>query len=88
MKYFIALALCFCFVSTWAMDLDSARSKGLVKELPTGYIEAVDPSAKSLATEINGKRKAAYEAIAQKSGVDAAIVGQQAAQKIQEKLGK
>ena len=71
-----------------ALDLKIARANGLVKELPNGYIEAVDSKAKSLVQSINSKRKAAYIKIAKKNKVSVDIVAAQAAKKIAAKLAK
>jgi uncharacterized protein YdbL (DUF1318 family) len=69
-----------------ALDLDEARSKRLVTELPTGFIKANDDQAKKLVEEINKKRKQAYEDIAKKNGIPVEAVGAQAAKKIEENL--
>ncbi len=50
-------------------------------------MKAVDPSAKSLADDVNAKRKKAYEEIAEKTKTDIKTVAEQAAKKIQEKMG-
>lgn len=50
----------------------TARSQGLVGELPTGYLGFVSPptpAIKALVDDINIKRKAAYTEAAQKEGV-------------------
>lgn len=49
--------------------LDKARTAKQVKEMPTGYLSAVDtsPEVKALVEEVNKKRKAAYEEIQKKT---------------------
>jgi len=71
-----------------ALDLDEARSKKMVSEQPDGYVKANDASAKTLADDVNAKRKAVYEDLAKKEGVDVKVVAEKAAKKIQEKMGK
>ena len=77
-------------LSTFALDLDSARSSGKVKELATGYLEASDSSAdvKAFVDKINAKRKTHYEKVAKKNGTNVDVVGAAAAEKIKAKLGK
>ena len=77
--------------SSFALNLKSARKQNLVKELKTGYIEAVDSKNKkveALVQSVNTKRKKAYEAIAKKNKLEVNQVAKQAAEKIQKKLKK
>lgn len=83
----ILLVLSFA-QALYALTLDEARAKNLVVEQSDGYVKAVDASAKALADDVNSKRKQAYEEIAKKDKVDIKMVGEKAAQKIKEKLGK
>jgi uncharacterized protein YdbL (DUF1318 family) len=62
MKKLIFLAL-FIFAlgagSSWGMDLDSAKSQGLVGETPNGYLEAVKsatPEVNTLIKNVNSQR--------------------------------
>jgi uncharacterized protein len=73
-----------------SLELEEARSKKLVTEQPDGFIKANDPSAKSLESEINDKRRKAYEDIVKQNGNKLTLqqVGEQAAKKIQEKLNQ
>ncbi len=90
MRFFsiiVAIVLLFPALS-FGLSLDQARNQGLVKELPTGYIVATDPKAKSLETEINKKRKKAYQAIAKKTGLNVDQVSVQAAEKIKKSRSK
>ncbi len=85
----IAILLVYSFSMTvHALDLDEARSKKMVSEQPDGYVKANDASAKALADDVNAKRKAVYEDLAKKEGVDVKVVAEKAAKKIQEKIGK
>ena len=88
-KFFITLVSLFMFaVTAHALNLKEARQKGFVKELPSGYIEATDPSAKTLEGEVNTKRKAHYQKISKITKTDIKAIGEQAAEKILKKLGK
>ena len=69
----------------WGLSLNEAKSKGWVKELPSGYIQATNPQAKALATDVNAKRKAAYQKVAKKTGATVEQVGAQMATKIKAK---
>ncbi|MDN0074587.1 YdbL family protein [Crenobacter sp. SG2303] len=83
----LAALLLTCSALTMALDLGSAKSQGLVGEQPDGYLGVVQPTpdAVGLAADINAKRRAAYEAIAQKNGATldqvAALAGQKAIEK-------
>ena len=60
--------------SSWAMDLHSAKSQGLVGEQPNGYLGLVKASAgadvKAMMNDINAKRKKEYKKIAQRNKTD------------------
>lgn len=70
-----------------ALDIDSAKSQGLVGEQPNGFLGIVKATsdAVQLAAEINAKRRIAYEAIAKKNGATldqvAILAGQKAIEK-------
>lgn len=71
-----------------ALSLNEARSKGLVGELPSGYIGAIDKSsseAKSLVIEINAKRKEKYKQISAETKQNTSTVEKLAAEKIYKK---
>ncbi len=80
LKGFILLtALLFSFSpSLFAIDLQTALSKGLAGEVDSGYL-AVPPGAtneaKPLVQSVNTQRRAAYASIAQKNGVTPEIAG-------------
>ena len=69
-----------------ALDLDEARAKGALGERSDGYVAAVkeNPSAEvaELATEVNAKRKAYYQEIAQRNGAPVEAVAALAGQKL------
>lgn len=62
----------------FALSLEDAKQRGLVGETPSGYLEAIAPSAEAqqLVNEINQKRTEAYKAIAAKNGAAIAAVAQ------------
>ena len=68
-----------------AISLDEAKAKGLVGELRNGYLGAVLPSpgpdVQALINDINGKRKAQYQAIAGRNGTPLNAVEKVAAEK-------
>ena len=81
---FVALALA---VPALAMDLDEARSKGLLGEQADGYVGIVaqsTPELAKLAADINAKRKAHYEEIAGNNGTSPEAVAELAGKKLVE----
>ncbi|MGE8449958.1 MAG: YdbL family protein [Pseudomonadales bacterium] len=83
----MAVLLLACSTLALALDLDSAKSQGLVGEQPNGFLGVVNPTpdAVKLAADINAQRRAAYEAIAKKNGATldqvAVLAGQKAIDK-------
>jgi uncharacterized protein YdbL (DUF1318 family) len=69
---------------SFALDLHSARSGGLVGETPEGYVTALKPSAEvnALVADVNAKRKAEYERISKENGQPVDVVGKLAAPQI------
>jgi len=69
--WILALALALPAVAA-ELDLDTAKTRGLVGERVDGYLGIVvaNPSAQvqALADSVNAQRHAAYEAIARKNG--------------------
>lgn len=49
-----------------ALSLQEAKEQKKICELPTGYVQAKDPSAASLADSVNAARRQEYASIAQK----------------------
>jgi len=72
-KYIASSALLLAALSAFAIDLDTAKAEGLVGERADGYLGAVKSNAaaevRTLVNEINGKRKAQYERIAQRNQI-------------------
>lgn len=67
-----------------AVTLDEAKQQGLVGEQPSGYLGVVgksSPDLEALVRDINQKRRAAYENIAQRNGTDVGAVEQLAGKK-------
>ena len=69
---------------SFALTLQEAKSKGLLGEMPTGYLGVVNPPAsppvKALMNEINRKRKSKYEEIARRNATSLPSVEALAAQ--------
>lgn len=62
-----------------AMDLQSAKKKGLVGETPSGYlavVQADNAEAKKLTDSINAKRRQHYQQIAKKNKTSVKAVEQ------------
>ena len=80
---FIALLLATT-ASAFALDLQTALTKGLVGEVDNGYI-AIPPKAGSDATglvdEVNQQRHNVYAQIAKKNGISIEVIGQRTFQK-------
>ena len=77
-KLLVALFMLFAVQSAWAIDIHAAKDQGLVGEATTGYLAAVQSPASTdvnaLIAEVNKKRKAQFEATAQKTGTTVAQV--------------
>lgn len=69
--------------AVYALDLDSAKSQGLLGEQPNGYLGVVKatPEAVELASEVNEKRREAYRRIARENGITLEQVANLAGQK-------
>lgn len=87
-RWAFALVLLFALPAL-ALDLDEARAKGLLGEKADGYVAAVSetPSEEvaQLVAEINAKRRAAYQEIAQRTGAPVEAVGALSGKKLIEK---
>lgn len=58
------------FSPVLAMSLEEAKAKGLVGEKPNGYLGVVNPASpdvQALTSEVNQKRRQAYEDIAKRN---------------------
>ncbi|MGB5686132.1 MAG: YdbL family protein [Candidatus Electrothrix sp.] len=71
----------------FALELQDAKTQGLVGETPSGYLEAVKatPEAGQLIKEINAKRKTHYQKIAKKNKTPLSTVEEMAGKKAMEK---
>lgn len=83
----LALGLMLGSLTAFAIGLDDAKARGLVGETVDGYLGAVEASAEvnALVADINAKRKAEYQRIAQKNGIDLSTVEALAGKKAIEK---
>ena len=70
-----------------ALDLQTAKAKGLVGETATGYLAPVKstPEVQKLVNDINSKRKQHYQQIAQRNKTQLNAVEQLAGKKAIEK---
>ena len=68
----------------FALDLQSAKQQGLVRETPGGYLKAVKSSSevKALVSSVNAGRKQHYSKISKKTGASLKAVEQQAGAKL------
>lgn len=68
----VLVALCVgTGFSAWALSLDEAKAKGQVGEKASGYLGAVtggNAEVQALVSDINQKRRQAYEEIAKRNG--------------------
>jgi len=92
MKYLLsvcAILMMIMSTSSFALDLQTAKSRGLVGETPSGYLAAPTGQAsaevKALIQDINAKRKVEYSQVAAKVGKSLIIVEQLAGKKAIEK---
>ncbi len=84
------LTICLLLIAqpAFSIDLQTAKSQGLVGELSSGYLGAVNaPSTevKTLITEVNTKRKQAYMGIAARNKLTLKAVEELAGKKAIEK---
>ena len=72
----------------FALDLQEARTKGMVGEKNDGYVQALAESVEvsKFSEEINAKRKAEYVRISKENGQPVDVVAKLAAQQIIEGL--
>jgi len=75
--------------SAFGLELDQAKSKGLVGETASGYVQAVAPApsaeVKALVSDINSRRKEEYQRISAQRGAPLNSVEQLAGKKAIEK---
>lgn len=68
-KIIVIISALMMSVAAMAMDLDDAKNMGLIGEQPNGYLGLVSVSnaeAAAVMIDINAKRKAKYQEIANK----------------------
>ena len=68
----------------FALDLNSARAQGLVRETAAGYLAPVKttPEVQKLVNSINAERKQLYQQIAQRNNTPLNVVEQRAGKKL------
>lgn len=84
-KMMTLLAGLLMALSAAAMELDDAKNLGLVGELPNGYLGLVStgsPEAAAMLVDINAKRKAKYQEIANKQNTQLANIEKIAGEKL------
>ncbi len=71
-RVFTAIILIFAMQTAWAIDLNTAKSQGLVGEANNGYLAAVQAPAsaevQALIREVNQGRRAQFERTARNTG--------------------
>jgi uncharacterized protein YdbL (DUF1318 family) len=87
LSLFATLFVATIATSAHALDLNQARSQGLVTEQPTGYIAAASqtPEVNALVNQVNSGRKAEYEKISKQNGQPVDVVAKLAAEQIKGK---
>jgi uncharacterized protein YdbL (DUF1318 family) len=74
-KILTAILLILSMQTAWAIDLQNAKSQGLVGEANNGYLAAVQQPAsaevKALISSVNAKRRAQFEQTAKKTNITA-----------------
>jgi uncharacterized protein YdbL (DUF1318 family) len=88
-KPILALALVGVFalaIPAWSLDLEEARTRGLLGEQADGYVGAVvaNPGSEvvALAKQVNARRRAHYEEIAARNGTPVEAVAALAGKKL------
>ncbi|MFP6808004.1 MAG: DUF1318 domain-containing protein [Pseudomonadales bacterium] len=84
----IFLFIAMTIMPAIASPLDDARKAGQVMEMPNGYVMAqgqVPSNVNTLVTDINKRRRDAYEKIARENGISAKQV---AAESYKQRHGK
>lgn len=73
---FITMTMGLLATGAFALDLQAARSQGLVGEKQDGYIAGIGggPEVKGLVGEVNSARKAEYSRIAAQNGQTVDVV--------------
>lgn len=78
-RFLTATFLLLALSSAWAIDINDAKTQGLVGEANTGYLaavrEPVSDEVKALISSVNAKRKAHFEKTARNTNTTMAQVG-------------
>ena len=86
----VTLLVALAAMPTQASPLDDARNSGQIEEMPNGYIMATahgkaSSDVNDLVTDVNQRRRDAYENIAKKNGIS---VDQVASESYKKRHGK
>ena len=89
-KAMVLFTTCLLLIAqpVYSIDLQTAKTQGLVGEAPSGYLEAVNsPSSatKTLIKSVNSKRKQKYQEIATRNKTSLQTIEQLAGKKAIEK---
>lgn len=82
---FAAVLVVTLTVQALALDLNAAKGQGLVGERPDGYLGVVAAGradVQALVADINARRRAEYQALAQRNGTPLSAVEQVVGQKL------
>jgi len=76
-RLLFAISAMIFSVMVFASPISDAVSAGKAKELPSGYVQAIDNSSsmQKLVKKVNTGRRAQYEKIAKKNNISVAAVG-------------
>jgi uncharacterized protein YdbL (DUF1318 family) len=87
----LMLAALLFSMTSWALELDDAKAKGLVGEQVNGYlglVKADNMEAAALVVDINRQRKVKYQEIANKQNTQLANIEKIAGEKLVEKASE
>lgn len=87
-KFALIISALLVSLSSWALDLDSAKQMGLVGEQPNGYLGLVATSnadAAALVVDINQQRRQKYQEIAAKQNTGLSNIEKIAGEKLTRK---
>jgi uncharacterized protein len=88
LRSLLMASLLICVGGAWALELDDAKQQGLVGEEWNGFIGAVgeaSPDVASLVRDVNARRLAEYERIAQQNNLSVREVGEVAGRRLIER---
>lgn len=89
LRYALLAVFALFSIAAWALDIDEAKSAGLVGETLSGYLAALSdsptPEVKALVDDVNARRKQQYSEIASKRDIPLSAVEKLAAKKAYEK---